>query len=305
MLKISKIIKILCISCSLIVLGLVGITFVSVKKVCSRQPLSKEQEQKIDKKTTVLDEMYHAESIHVMTDDGLTLSGFLIPREHAQRVILLCHGYQGTKESMMRFINIFPHDTIACFDFRAHGQSEGNLITFGCQEERDINAIVSFLKADPHTKDLLLIGLGCSMGGAALLGATAHGILFNALIIDSSFANLYEQIAHVFTRKTHLPRIPCMFFAYYWFKLLTHCDIDAINPSEYARHITCPVLIIHSQDDDFTPVNHAYEVYDNLSGIKELYLVEGAEHGRCCKSCPIPYKQQIDQFLQLITCSSE
>jgi pimeloyl-ACP methyl ester carboxylesterase len=295
--KISKLIQIVCISIAIIFCSLVFVTFLSVKKMCFRQLITQEQQQKIEKNRELLRTRYYAQQFQVNTQDNITISGILIEREQAKRLVIVCHGYARTKEAMANFVELFSDAHVVLFDFRGHGDSGGDMITFGCHEENDIAAVIKWLQKHNIIKSLPLIGFGCSMGGAILLGAVAHGISFDGLIIDSSFANLYEQIAHVFTRKTHLPRIPCMFFAQCWFRYLANCDIETINPGEYAKLVTCPVLIIHSKDDDFTPINHAYAIYDNLAGKKKLHVVQGAEHARCCKVCPVTYKKEINEFL--------
>lgn len=292
-----KIIKLFCLSIILICVALGFVTFLSVKKMCFRQPVMQEQQQKIEKNRDLLHIQYHAQPFQVKTEDSIEISGVLIQREQAKRVVIICHGYTRTKEMMINFIDVFSDAHVILFDFRGHGDSGGDIITFGCHEGKDIAAVVAWLQNHNIIHNLPLIGFGCSMGGATLLGATAHGIPFDGLIIDSTFAYLYEQIAHVFTRKTHLPRIPCMFFSQWWFRYLASCDIGTINPAEYAQQITCPVLIIHSKDDDFTPINHAYAIYDNLVGAKKLHVVHGAEHARCCTVCPVTYKEQVIMFL--------
>lgn len=297
MFRISKLIQILSISVGIIFCSLVFVTFLSVKKMCFRQSITQEQQQKIEKNREFLRSQYHAQPFHVLTQDNITISGILIEREQATRMVIVCHGYARTKETMANFVQLFSDAHVVFFDFRGHGDSSGDMITFGCHEKNDVAAVVKWLQEHNIIKALPLIGFGCSMGGAILLGAASHGIPFDGLIIDSAFSNLYEQIAHVFTRKTHLPRIPCMFFAQCWFRYLANCDIEMINPAEYAKQVTCPVLIIHSNDDDFTPINHAYSIYNNLAGRKKLHMVQGAEHARCCKICPVTYKKEIDEFL--------
>src|SRR5579862_9127260 len=66
--------------------------------------------------------------------DGLKLAGFFVQREKPLGNMIVCHGYQGSKEFLYGYITMFPDWNILLFDFRAHGQSEGKITSIGCHE---------------------------------------------------------------------------------------------------------------------------------------------------------------------------
>src|SRR5437016_5186056 len=76
--------------------------------------------------------------------DGVNLDGWFIPAPDAGAVALLCHGYLGNREGMLahaRFLHEAGYSALL-FDFRAQGQSRGNLCTFGYREALDVRGAV-------------------------------------------------------------------------------------------------------------------------------------------------------------------
>ena len=52
--------------------------------------------------------------------------------------------------------------------------------------------------------------------------------------------------------------------------------MDAVSPMSVARTIAAPVLLVHGEDDQDTPPDHARRVFAALTGPKRLLLVPGA-----------------------------
>lgn len=239
---------------------------------------------------------YGAKKIKFMTKDEVTLAGLLIVRDDAPKTVVLCHGHLDNKEHMRFFINMFPHDNVLLFDFRAHGESDGELISIGCHEKEDVLAAVEFVKKDKNTKGKPIVGLGYSMGGAILLSAAAEIDDFKALILDSSFARLDQQISRAFVARTGMPRTLFMDATKALFESLSECSIEQINPVEWIKNVTCPVLIIHSEDDNFVSVADAFTLYKAAHTKKELWIVQEADHGHISRDNKDEYQRRVNEF---------
>jgi pimeloyl-ACP methyl ester carboxylesterase len=283
-----------CALCAIIVSGFV------VHNFCAKERVSSKKTEKMIVRKNRLLKHHGAQEISLVTDDGMFLSGLLINRENAKRAVLCCHGYRGSKEQMSAYVDLFPNDTVLLFDFRAHGQSAGSFITFGYHEKRDVKAAVEFLRSHTSTRDLPIIGLGCSMGGASLLLAAAHDTSMKALIIDSSFANFYEQVAHVFSQKTGLPLMVFMNIVCYLFEYFGSCHIDHISPRACLKHITIPIFFIHSRTDSFTPFYHGEQMYERAQQKKKMWKVAHAAHAQSIKIYKNEYAVQVEDFLSCI-----
>ncbi|HZW60998.1 MAG TPA: alpha/beta fold hydrolase [Candidatus Babeliales bacterium] len=278
-----------------------GVAYRTIRSTVYRFSYSPEAKQQIEKNRAFLIEHYHPEQVHFTTCDNITLSGLFIPRKHAKRAILICHGYGMSKELMRRFVSFFPHDSILLFDFRAHGESGGHVITIGNHEQWDVQAAVDFLHAQPETARLPIVGVGVSMGGATLLGAAAHGVNFQALIIDSSFGRLCDQVSHAFYKYTGLPRFLFMPAVVFLFEYLAGASPTKVVPVEFISKIHCPVLVVHSLADEMTPATIAQELFEAAHEPKELWLVKGSKHGFIRRDYPEEYAHKIEHFLHHYT----
>jgi hypothetical protein len=50
------------------------------------------------------------------------------------------------------------------------------------------------------------------------------------------------------------------------------------NSVAAARHVSVPVLLLHGDLDEFTPLGHTQQIYDALQGEREIVQVPGARH---------------------------
>lgn len=275
------------------VLVVIGLAYQTLDRATSRQPYPANRLVKREK----IKQKYGAQPVTFKTEDGLTLSGLLIERPNACRAVLVCHGYGLSKENMRAYIELFPHDTILLFDFRTHGESEGNLISIGHYEQRDIRAAVNFLRARDTTKNIPLVGIGLSMGGATLLGAAGNGVPFDMVIVDSTFADLTTQVSYSFNHYTGMPTTVFKSLAVTMFEYIAGCCPQDVVPAKFITNITCPLLIIHSENDTTAPVENAHRLFAAATSKKTLWLVKGSRHGFIIHDNPEEYKQRVDQFL--------
>ena len=113
------------------------------------------------------------EDIFLPSFDGLRLHGQLVQQPESKGTILLFHGYRSSWAIDFSIVLPYYHSLgydLLVVDERAHGQSEGDYITFGVRERRDVvtwaqYAAMHFGPAHP----LILDGL--SMGAATVLMA--------------------------------------------------------------------------------------------------------------------------------------
>lgn len=80
------------------------------------------------------------EDIYQESDDGLMLHASWIPNNNAKKVAICFHGY--TSKGMSDYVGLsdyYLHSGYAMLlpDARAHGESEGHYIGFGCKDRYD------------------------------------------------------------------------------------------------------------------------------------------------------------------------
>jgi len=273
----------------------VTIGYNAVKQTCGRPVLSDELCAKIKAKKDRIMREYETEQLTIGTEDGLNLSGLLIKRKQAKYTLLACHGYRLGKESMAYCLEVFPDAHILLFDFRAHGESEGRFTTCGFAEPRDIKAAVDCLRKNQLTAKLPLIALGFSMGSASLLGALSQGVQFDAVILDSCFADLSVQLDRLFSRTDRLSRMlaPITNHCFFW---VAGIDVYAVSPVKWVQDIQTPLLIIHSRDDKIAFEQDAHKLHA-AAPCSQLWLVDGSRHGGIWKDYPQKYQEKIASFI--------
>jgi len=290
----GKILTTLILIISFAIIGSIGVSYYIVKNFTGKAPL-------IKKVTTLWKKLSPKHTVHTITfrtPDNIELAGILLEHPKAKRNILLCHGYRSCKEHLKRLVTFFPHDNILLFDYRAHGQSSGNTVTIGYDEQKDVLSALNFLEKHKGTKKLPIYGIGISMGAVSLLGATTQyqGKALKAIVIDSAFNRLDEQVSHTFTSYTGLPKVPFMSFTQLMYEYFFDVSMADINTAAWAENITIPVLVVHSKDDTHSPLVMAENIYDSLKGPKKMWQVESCEHGKIFKSFPKEYQEQVNNF---------
>jgi len=189
------------------------------------------------------------ESIHFKTADGVKLSGWFVPSESTSGVILFCHGNAGNISHRLESIQIFHRLglDVFIFDYRGYGQSEGKPTEDGTY--KDVAAAWQYLIEEREVNPNEIIVLGRSLGGA-IASWLAQTYTPGGLILESTFTSLPDIAA---TQYPYLPVRLLLRFQY--------------NTAEYLGRADCPVLIVHSRDDEIMPFRQGWRLFEIAKGI--------------------------------------
>jgi len=197
------------------------------------------------------------EIVSLNTKDGKILSGWWLPAGTPKGVILFCHGNAGNISYRLDSLLIFNRLGLSTFifDYRGYGDSIGRPSEQGTYIDAETawNYLVHTRKIP--SRDIII--LGRSLGGsiAAWLAKEKQPGL---LIIESSFTSLKDVVKDI------LPWFPTILIKNYQY-----------DTRQYLADIHCPVLIIHSQDDEVIPFWHGKKLFDTVKGSKEFIEIEG------------------------------
>jgi len=202
----------------------------------------------------------HFESASFETTDGVRLSGWYIPSESARGVLLFCHGNAGNISHRLESIQIFHRLglDILIFDYRGYGQSEGTPTEHGTY--RDAEAAWRYLIEERQVNPSEVVVFGRSIGGA-IASWLAQSQTPGALILESTF--------------TSLPDIAATLYPYVPVRLLLRFKY---NTTEYLARINCPVLIVHSRDDEIMPFSHGWRLFEMAKKPKEFLEITGSHN---------------------------
>lgn len=241
-----------------------------------------------------------AESVRLNTSDKVSIAGWLIPHPRPSGVLLLLHGYGASKEDLLDLARAFHEQGtyhLLLLDFRGHGDSGGNSISFGRGEVLDLKAALDFLDARPELANLPVGCFGVSMGGAVALLAAAQIPRIRAVATDSTYADLGATIARTQWLTYHIPRFPLGQMAIWGAEWRLGCSMRQLSPGSWvARVAPRPVLIVHGSEDRGVPPSEARALFEAAGQSKALWVVEGAEHASSFYRQPEEYMRRMTQF---------
>jgi uncharacterized protein len=238
----------------------------------------------------------------VSVHDNMRISGwfFRAPGAGAAPSIVLCHGiWTGRRECLplaLRFREAGYN--VLCFDFRAHGGSDGRFTTVGLNETNDVIGAVHYLKHRPEVDPKRIGVIGFSMGAVATIQAAARCPDIAAVVADSAYASFLDAAKYSFHLVTRVPHFPMASMAMQWAKWMVHVDARQLRPVDVIARITPrPILITHGVLDEIVPVRHAYTLFKAAEEPKELWIVPGAHHVGARDSDPDGYFTRVLNFL--------
>ncbi len=232
--------------------------------------------------------------------DELTLYGWYLPAQNSEQVIIMVHGgEQHRADPSIRMLDIasglVEHGyNVLMFDLRGHGESEGNRMSAGYYEKRDLLGAVDYAKGRGSER----IGvLGFSLGAVVALMAAAENDDIDAVVADSSFADLKDMMEPEFSKRTKFPKffLPALLFMV---KIMYRVDFNAIKPIEQVSKIAPRrVFFIHGELDEVVPVQHAYELQQaSQNPENQLWVVPQAGHVKSYVTHPEEYMNKITAF---------
>jgi pimeloyl-ACP methyl ester carboxylesterase len=206
------------------------------------------------------------------TGECVTLKGWQGRADGPPRgTLIYLHGVSDNRASASGILDHFRQrgfDVVA-YDSRAHGESGGEVATFGHFEKEDLRHVLDTLRPGP------IVLVGSSLGAAVALQTAAEDARISAVVAAESFCDLRtvvtERAPFFFTDDAIEESIRMA-------EEKGQFQIKEISPELAARRIKVPVLLIHGADDKDTPPEHSKRILFNLSGPKSLILVPGAGH---------------------------
>jgi dipeptidyl aminopeptidase/acylaminoacyl peptidase len=233
------------------------------------------------------------EDVSFVTADGLMLRGWYVPSQNGAAVVL-GHGHAANRTQLLPEAGILAHHGygVLLFDFRAHGESEGDTTTLGDRERQDLDAAIGFVAARPAVDPERIGALGFSMGAAAVTLGAARDARLRAVVIEAAYPTLKEEVAFFFRAIPLAGPIATL-----WGQLEAGSDLDAARPVDEICGISPrPVLLIYGIDDGEVPPGSAEAMFAAACEPKALWLVEGVGHGGYVEVVSREYKRRLLAF---------
>lgn len=235
-----------------------------------------------------------AADVSFPSDDGLMIRGWWVLPGPQHATIILCHGHGASRTQLMpeaEFLVRYGFGVLM-FDWRAHGESDGNLSTRGDRERMDLKAAVAFLA---RAEDAGTIGaLGFSRGATVAIDVAARDKRIRAVVAEAPSPSLAEALANDLSGPALLAKWPAQ-----WALRRAGIDVDSLHAEQSVGALSPrPLLIIHGRNDPNAPIEWATRLYAAAKEPKELWLVEGAGHGGYAQAAGARYEQTLTTFFR-------
>ena len=219
------------------------------------------------------------EDVTLITDDGLTLRAWWLPRPESRRTVVIAHGHGGGKHDMLGIGSGLwrAGNNVLVFDFRGRGESDAWPHTLAHREVDDM--LLALRYAKERVPDIQLGAMGFSMGAAVTLLAAAREPAVRAVCADSPFASAADVVSNGIRALYHIPPAPILAAADLTIAARYGYRITRVRPIDAAAQLAPrPLLLIHGTGDTLIPVSQAHQIFEAAREPKELWLVEGVEH---------------------------
>jgi fermentation-respiration switch protein FrsA (DUF1100 family) len=217
--------------------------------------------------------------------DGVTLHGWWCRPESSaagttsEMVLLWFHGNAGNlahRAPQLLALAGIPAQ-VFIIDYRGYGRSRGRPDEQGLYLDGRAawNHLTGEMGIDP---DRIVIH-GVSLGGAVAVDLATE-VDAAGLIVQSSFTSVPDMAAH------HYRIVP---------RWLVRTKMDSIAKIGAVR---CPVMVIHSPDDEIVPYEHGRRLYEAARGRRRFLEIPGAAHNETWSVGGARYFGAIREFLE-------
>ena len=199
----------------------------------------------------------HYEDVYLVMDDEKKVHGWYIPHPDAKATLLFFHGNAGNISHRLDSISIF-HDlglSVFIIDYRGYGRRDGRPSEQGTY--MDALAAWNYLVDERRLRPDEIIVFGRSLGGGVAAALSAR-ITPAAVILESTFTSVKELGKHYY------PYLPVS-----WIARIRY-PVD-----EHIKSFDCPVLIIHSHQDDVVPFRHGQRLFATAREPKMFLPISG------------------------------
>lgn len=240
------------------------------------------------------------EKVSIVSFDGCKLSGRYYHMRDGAPLEILFHGYRSCAfrdcsggHALSRKMGF----NALVVDQRAHGDSDGQTISFGIKEHRDClcwieYAIMRFGSETP----IILSGL--SMGAATVLMAAGLDLPDNvACILADSPYSAPSAIIEKVCSDLHYPVAICRPFVRLGARLFGRFRLDSCTAKAAVSRSKVPILLIHGEDDLLVPYSMSYEIAQCCNCPVTVQTFPGAGHGLSYMTDPVRYEKTVYEFL--------
>jgi uncharacterized protein len=239
--------------------------------------------------------------VQLVARDGATLRAWYAePQNGNGSAVVLLHGLGDNRAGVAGYAKLFLiHGyRVLLPDSRAHGESGGNIATYGVLEGDDIRRWAEWLKAQSGSG--CVYGFGESMGAALILQSLAAHAPLCAVVAESAFSTFreiaYDRISSYAGLRPWFGRtfgrVPIELSLLYT-RWRYGVDLTQADPLRAIAESQVPVLLIHGASDTNISPRHSRMLFNAAKSHAVLWIVPGAEHTGAWATAPALFESDV------------
>jgi len=217
-----------------------------------------------------------ADIIKLDSADGSIISARFLENPAADYTIIFSHGNAEDLGDLRSLAEEFKQQgfSLMIYDYSGYGTSSGRpseRAVFG-----NIEAVYDYLISKRGVRPERIIAWGRSIGSgpSVHLAATRR---IGGLVLESAFTSAFR----VMTRIRLLP-------------------FDRFDNLRRLKLVTCPVLVLHGDEDEIIPFRHGKKLYESVGGTRANLWVERAGHNDLFRVAGARYWDSAHKFAAIL-----
>jgi fermentation-respiration switch protein FrsA (DUF1100 family) len=216
-------------------------------------------------------------------------------------VVMAQHGYKSDRDEFLEEAEmLYRHGFGVLFTtVRAHDASDGELITFGAHEMKDLEAWYQFLLGRPEIDPQRIGIIGNSMGGFLVIQYAALNPAIRAVVAHSPFSSIDDTVATSVEAFTGLPAFPFAPLIVFWAEQMAGIDSADIDAKQWIGTISPrPVFILMGGQDESVSVASGELLYEAAGEPKEFWFEPDLAHVAFDTELPDEFEARVVGFFE-------
>jgi fermentation-respiration switch protein FrsA (DUF1100 family) len=250
--------------------------------------------------TTPGDRGMKYDDVAVTTADGFKLNGWFVPSEPGAATVILVHGYKDARSSVLGVADVMHRHgyQVLVASLRAHDVNDGEMISFGLYEMKDLEAWTSYVKQRPGVPANRIGLFGVSMGGTIAIGFTALHRDISVLVADSAFSSVSDTAATSIRFFTGLPPFPFAPAIIFWMEREIGGSATDLDATRWIKDVAPrPILLMQGGSDVVVSAESGRKLFDAAAEPKELWFEPSVGHAQFLKAMPEQFEAHVTRFL--------